>query len=130
PESVVVPKANVGVEIIKVSDGDGDDDKEVVGDTMDTVVAGTDDEIDSVAVGMSGFILEACLGAMEGGSLEQKSIQQASVEGNMKINCQMSNKVEMREVSSLFKHAKAKGSRTERRPEMVTCEGSKPEAIP
>ncbi|GKD77970.1 hypothetical protein Tco_1340591, partial [Tanacetum coccineum] len=59
PESVVVPKANVGVEIIKVSDGDGDDDKEVVRDTMDTVVAGTDDEIDSVAVGMSGFILEA-----------------------------------------------------------------------
>ncbi|GKE97561.1 hypothetical protein Tco_0020912 [Tanacetum coccineum] len=34
PESVVVPKANVGVEIIIVSDGYGDDDKEVVGDTM------------------------------------------------------------------------------------------------
>ncbi|GKE58170.1 hypothetical protein Tco_1497355 [Tanacetum coccineum] len=69
-ESVVVPKANVGVEIIIVSDGDGDDDKEVVGDTMGTIVARPDDEIDSVAVGMSRFILEACLGAMEGGSLE------------------------------------------------------------
>ncbi|GKB06703.1 hypothetical protein Tco_0834936 [Tanacetum coccineum] len=266
PESVVVPKANVGVEIIIVSDGDGDDDKEVVGDTMDTVVAGTDDEIDSVAVGMSGFILEACLGAMEGGSLEatpsgnvkasenvgspqliptcksqriqnqkntclcigvtpdytpEKAVQQASLEGEegkgigmerkvggnhgsvrvgggkgtpgsmlrkgkpddeidsvavgmsrfileaclvameggsleatpsgyvkasenvdimqfnkfhlkvtWKINCPMSNKVEMWEVSNLFQHGKAKGSRTKRRPEMVTCDASKPEAIP
>ncbi|GJS97854.1 hypothetical protein Tco_0804822 [Tanacetum coccineum] len=44
PESVVVPKANV---IIIVSDDDGDDVNEVVGDTMDIVVAETDDEIDS-----------------------------------------------------------------------------------
>ncbi|GJY48769.1 hypothetical protein Tco_0438725 [Tanacetum coccineum] len=65
-----VPKANVGLEIIIVSDDDGDDDNEVVGDTMDTVVAENDDEIDSAAVGMSGFILEACVDAMEGGGLE------------------------------------------------------------
>ncbi|GKC46559.1 hypothetical protein Tco_1064281 [Tanacetum coccineum] len=74
PESVVVPKANVGVEIII----DGDDDNEVVGDTMDTVVAETDDEIDSASVGMSGFILEACVDAMEDGSLE------ATPSGNVK----------------------------------------------
>nr|GEV32908.1 hypothetical protein [Tanacetum cinerariifolium] len=37
---------------------------------MDTVVAETDDEIDSVVVGMSGFVLEACVGAMEGGNLK------------------------------------------------------------
>ncbi|GJW56755.1 hypothetical protein Tco_0103486 [Tanacetum coccineum] len=139
-ESVVVPKANVGVEIIIVSDGDGDDDKEVVGDTMGTIVARPDDEIDSVAVGMSRFILEACLGAMEGGSLEatpsgyiihqRKQFSKLHLKVTWKINCPMSNKVEMWEISSLFQHAKAKGSRTKRRPEMVTCEGSKPEAIP
>nr|GEX86500.1 hypothetical protein [Tanacetum cinerariifolium] len=64
PESVVVLKANVGVELIIVSDDDGDDDNEVVRDTMDIVVAETDDEIDSATVGMSGFILEACVDAM------------------------------------------------------------------
>nr|GEY18101.1 hypothetical protein [Tanacetum cinerariifolium] len=120
PESVVVPKANVGVEIIIVSDDDGDDDNEVVGDTLDTVVAETDDKIYSATVGMSGFILEACV-------MQWKV---AALKVTRKINCPMSNKVEMREVSSLFKHTKAKGSRTKRRPEMVTCEGSKLEVIP
>ncbi|GKE60010.1 hypothetical protein Tco_1510377, partial [Tanacetum coccineum] len=83
PESVVVPKSNVGVEIIIVSDGDGNDDKEVVGDTMDTVVARTRDEIDSVAVGMNGFILEACLGAMEGGNLEATPSGNVKASGNV-----------------------------------------------
>ncbi|GKA52181.1 hypothetical protein Tco_0745377 [Tanacetum coccineum] len=88
PESVVVPKANVGVEIIIVSDGDGDDDKKVVGDTMDTVVAGTDEEIGSVAVGMSGFILRSlsrCNGRwqLEWIYTTEKAVQQASLEGNM-----------------------------------------------
>ncbi|GKD55741.1 hypothetical protein Tco_1289128 [Tanacetum coccineum] len=65
-ENVVVPKAN------------------------DIVVAETDDKIDIVVVdndnvvvdivGMSGVILEACVGAMECGSLE---VQQVSLEGNM-----------------------------------------------
>ncbi|GJY00447.1 pentatricopeptide repeat-containing protein [Tanacetum coccineum] len=50
---------------------------------MDTVVAGTDDEIDSVAVGMSGFILEACLGAMEGGSLEATPSGNVKASGNV-----------------------------------------------
>ncbi|GKE32703.1 hypothetical protein Tco_1452025, partial [Tanacetum coccineum] len=79
PESVVVPKANVGVEIIIVSD----DDNEVVGDTMDTVVAETDDEINSASVGMSGFILEACVDAMEDGSLEATPSGNVKVSGNV-----------------------------------------------
>ncbi|GKB31491.1 hypothetical protein Tco_0870892 [Tanacetum coccineum] len=90
PESVLVAKANVGVEIIIVSDDDGDGDNKVVRDTMDTFMVETDDEIDSVAIGMSGFILEACVDAIEGGSLEvtpdytpEKAVQQASLEGNM-----------------------------------------------
>ncbi|GJY92670.1 hypothetical protein Tco_0508452 [Tanacetum coccineum] len=93
-------KAIVG-DIVIVSDDD--DDKEVVGDYMDTVVAETDDEIDSVAmdidnvvvdiVGMSGVIIDVCVGSMEGGSLEdytpQNAVQQISLEGNMEN--QMSN---------------------------------------
>ncbi|GJW07333.1 hypothetical protein Tco_1569756 [Tanacetum coccineum] len=79
PESVVVPKANVGVEIIIVSD----DDNEVVGDTMDTVVAETDDEINSASVGMSEFILEACVDAMEDGSLEATPSGNVKVSGNV-----------------------------------------------
>nr|GEV44348.1 chlorophyll a-b binding protein 3C, chloroplastic [Tanacetum cinerariifolium] len=108
PESVVVPKANVGVEIIIVSD---DDDNEVVRDTLDTVVAETDDEIYSAVVGMSGFILEACVMQWKVAALKliptrqiqriqnqkntclcigvtpdytpEKAVQQASLEGNM-----------------------------------------------
>ncbi|GJX34719.1 hypothetical protein Tco_0246276 [Tanacetum coccineum] len=54
---------------------------------MDTVVAGTDEEIGSVAVGMSGFILEACLGAMEGGSLEVDSNMQNPKDPKPKNTC-------------------------------------------
>nr|GEV30840.1 hypothetical protein [Tanacetum cinerariifolium] len=39
---------------------------------VDTIVDETNDEIDSVAVGMSGVILEACVGAMKGDNLEGK----------------------------------------------------------
>ncbi|GJU32010.1 hypothetical protein Tco_1175599 [Tanacetum coccineum] len=66
---IIVEEAIVGDTIVG-DNFDGDDDNEVVGDTMDTVVAETDDEIDSASVGMSGFILEACVDAMEDGSLE------------------------------------------------------------
>nr|GEY67835.1 hypothetical protein [Tanacetum cinerariifolium] len=100
PEIVVVLKDNVGVEIIIVSDDDDDDDNEVMRDTRDTVMAETDDEIDSAAVEMSGFILEACVDAMKGGSPEEpkntclcigvtpdytaeKAVQQVSLKGNM-----------------------------------------------
>ncbi|GKF60291.1 hypothetical protein Tco_0177077, partial [Tanacetum coccineum] len=83
PKSVVVPKDNVGVEIIIVSDDDGDDDNKVVGDTMDTFMAETDDEIDSVAIGMSGFILEACVDAIEGGSLEATPSGNVKASGNV-----------------------------------------------
>ncbi|GJX98859.1 hypothetical protein Tco_0355878 [Tanacetum coccineum] len=83
PESVLVAKANVGEEIIIVSDDDGDDDNEVVGDTMDTVMAKTDDEIDSAAVGMSGFILEACVDAIEGGGLEATPSGNVKASGNV-----------------------------------------------
>ncbi|GKA37394.1 hypothetical protein Tco_0723959 [Tanacetum coccineum] len=102
-ENVVVPKANVGVKIIIVSDDD--DDKEVMGDTRDTVVAETDDEIDSVpvdvdnvvvdTVGMSRVILEAYVGATEGGSLE---VQQVSLEGS--IENQLSNVKQSENVGS------------------------------
>ncbi|GKB50758.1 hypothetical protein Tco_0901511 [Tanacetum coccineum] len=126
-ESVVVPKANVGVEIIIVSDDDGDDDNEVVGDTMDTVVAETDDEIDSAVVGMSGFILEVCVDAMEGGSLEEKAVQQASLEGNMEN--QLSN---VKQSGIVGRHhfiqtRKSQRIQNQKTPEM-DCEGSKPEA--
>ncbi|GKC14507.1 hypothetical protein Tco_1011289 [Tanacetum coccineum] len=83
PESVLVAKANVGVEIIIVSDDDGDDDNEVVGDTMDTFVAEIDDETDSTTVGMSGFILEACVDAIEGGSLEATPSGNVKASGNV-----------------------------------------------
>ncbi|GJY68967.1 hypothetical protein Tco_0471949 [Tanacetum coccineum] len=95
-ESVVVPNANVGMEIIIVSDDDDDDDdNKVVGDTIDIVVVETDDEIDSVAIEMSRVILEACVGSMKGGSLE---VQQASLEGNMEN--QLSNVKQSRNVGS------------------------------
>ncbi|GJZ67061.1 hypothetical protein Tco_0630301 [Tanacetum coccineum] len=97
-------KANLNVEIIILYD----DDIEVVGDTMDTVVAETDDEIDSVTmdadlvvvdtIGISGVILKACVGAMEV-TMENQLLkatpsvnvkacgnvgfQQVSLEGNM-----------------------------------------------
>nr|GFB69072.1 hypothetical protein [Tanacetum cinerariifolium] len=61
-----------------------DDDNEVVGDTMDTVVAETDDEIDSAAVGMGGFILKACVDVIEGGSLEEFELSIAIPSRNVK----------------------------------------------
>nr|GEU89492.1 hypothetical protein [Tanacetum cinerariifolium] len=83
-------RSNVGVKIIIVSDDD--DDKEVVRDIRDTIVAETDDEIDSVAmdidnvvvdiVGMSGVILEACVGATEGSSLEVTPSGNVKASGN------------------------------------------------
>nr|GEU61502.1 hypothetical protein [Tanacetum cinerariifolium] len=109
PESVIVPKANVGVEIIIVSDGDANDDKEVVGDTIDTVVAETDDEIDSVAIGMSGCILEACLGAMEGGSLKEFQLSIATPSGNVKASGNVGS-------PQLILTRKIKGSRTKKIP--------------
>nr|GEY49636.1 zinc finger, CCHC-type, retrotransposon Gag domain protein [Tanacetum cinerariifolium]GEY49648.1 zinc finger, CCHC-type, retrotransposon Gag domain protein [Tanacetum cinerariifolium] len=84
-------RSNVGVKIIIVSDDD--DDKEVVRDIRDTVMAETDDEIDSVGmdidnvvvdiVGMSGVILKACVGATEGNNHEVTPSGNVKASGNV-----------------------------------------------
>ncbi|GKD15949.1 hypothetical protein Tco_1205107 [Tanacetum coccineum] len=79
-KNVVVPKANVNVEIIILDD----DDIEVVEDTMDTVMAQTDDDIDSCSLEVT--MENQLLKATPNGNVKacgNVGIQQVSLEGNM-----------------------------------------------